>query len=208
MQLCTVCAEVVEVDGASIMLATGTVAQATMGATDAISSRIEELQYTLGEGPCLDALALGRPVMESDLVRPVVPRWSAFRAGAITAGVRAIFGFPLRGGQARLGALDLYRTRAGPLTADQHADALVVADLVAETLLLMQADATPEGLGPALAAHADFRFVVHQASGAVSVQLGVSVEVALVRLRAYAFANDVRLVDVATDVVARRLRFD
>src|SRR5437763_51787 len=49
---------------------------------------------------------------------------------------------------------------------------------------------------------------VHQATGMITVQLGVTVAVALVRLRAYAYAHDRRLRDVAADVVARRLRFD
>ena len=55
--------------------------------------------------------------------------------------------------------------------------------------------------------NADFHFIVHNAAGAVSVQLGISVTEALIRLRAYAFANDRMLRDVAEDVVARRLRF-
>jgi hypothetical protein len=41
----------------------------------------------------------------------------------------------------------------------------------------------------------------------ISVQLGLSAAVALIRLRAYAYANDRRLRDIARDVVARRLRF-
>ncbi len=53
---------------------------------------------------------------------------------------------------------------------------------------------------------ADFHFVVHNAAGMVSVQLGISVTEALIRLRAYAFSNDRLLTDVADDVVARRLR--
>jgi hypothetical protein len=59
-----------------------------------------------------------------------------------------------------------------------------------------------------LEAGADFQYVVHQASGMIAVQLGVGVGEALVRLRAYAFANDRRLTEVAADVVGRRLRFD
>ena len=42
----------------------------------------------------------------------------------------------------------------------------------------------------------------------ITVQLGVTAAVALVRLRAFAYAHDRRLRDVARDVVARRLRFD
>ena len=57
-----------------------------------------------------------------------------------------------------------------------------------------------------LSEDADFHFVVHNAAGAVSIQLGVTITEALVRLRAYAFSNDRPLRDVAEDVVARKLR--
>jgi hypothetical protein len=57
-------------------------------------------------------------------------------------------------------------------------------------------------------ARGDFHFVVHNAAGAVSVQLDVSVTEALIRLRAYAFANNRPLDEVAEDVVAQRLRLE
>jgi len=117
-----------------------------------------------------------------------------------------VFGFPMHVGAVRLGALNLYRDEPGALTDDQHADALVMAELAAHEVLAMQADAPSGALAIELEDGGNFRFVVHQASGMVSVQLGVSVGEALVRLRAYAFSHDEPLTDVATDIVARRLR--
>jgi hypothetical protein len=102
----------------------------------------------------------------------------------------------------------LYCDRPGPLTDDQHADALVMADIAAELVLAMQANAPPGRLAEELEAGADFQYVVHQASGMVAVQLAISVAQALIRLRGYAFGNDRPLAEVADDVVARRLRFD
>jgi AmiR/NasT family two-component response regulator len=52
------------------------------------------------------------------------------------------------------------------------------------------------------------RAEVYQATGMISVQLGVSLEEALVRLRAHAFAASTPLDDVAGNVVSRLLRFD
>jgi len=173
-----------------------------------VSAVIERLQYDLGEGPCVDAYRLGQPVLEPDLADPAVPRWLAFTTPAVAAGARAVFGFPLHVGAARLGALNLYCDRAGSLRADQHADALVMADVAAQTVLLLQANAPPGLVAAELEAGADFQLVVHQAAGMVSVQLGVTVGQALVRLRAHAFGNDRPLADVARDVVARKLRFD
>jgi hypothetical protein len=147
-------------------------------------------------------------VLEPDLERPRQVRWPAFTGPAIDAGVRAVFGFPLRVGAVRLGALNLYCDRPGALTDDQHADTLVMADVAAHAVLVLQADAQPGRLAAELEAGADFQYVVHQASGMVAAQLEISVALALIQLRAYAFGNDRQLAEVAEDVVARRLRFD
>jgi hypothetical protein len=130
----------------------------------------------------------------------------AFTPPALDAGVRAVFGFPLRVGAVRLGALNLYRDRPGPLTGDQHADALVLADLAARWVLEAQAGAPPGVVAQELEIGADFHFAVHNAAGMISVQQGISVTEALIRLRAYAFSKDRLLADVAADVIARRLR--
>jgi GAF domain-containing protein len=166
------------------------------------------LQYELGEGPCVDAHQEGRPVLEPDLADPATPRWLAFSPPALAAGTRAIFGFPLRVGAVRLGALNLYRDEPGKLSDDQHADALVMADVAAQTVLAMQAHAPLDTVATELEAGANFHLVEHQASGMMATQLGISVREALVRLRAYAFSHDLALHEVAEAVVARHLRFD
>jgi hypothetical protein len=202
-----VCRDATGVTGASIMLMAGDQPRGSLGATDAVSARIEELQLTLGEGPCVDAYERDWPVLEPDLANPADPRWVAFSGPAVEAGARAIFGFPVRIGALRLGALDLYCDRPGPLTDEQHADALVVADVAAITLLALEADSPAGTIVRGLGAGTGLPHVVHQASGMVSAQLDVPVGEALLRLRAHAFAADRPLVEVATDVVARRLRF-
>jgi len=207
-RLCDVCAEITTMSGAGIMLMSGDIPRGSVCTSNTVSELIEQLQYTLGEGPCVDACNEDRAVLEPDLADPDTPRWPAFSGPAVAAGVRAVFGFPLQVGVVRLGALNVYRDRSGPLTDDQHADALVMADIAAETILMLQADARPGRLGAELEAGGDFHLVVHQASGMVAAQLGVSVGQALIRLRAHAFGSDRPLKDVAEDVVARRLRFD
>ena len=207
-RLCLVSAEVTGSDGAGIMLMSGDAPQGSLCTTDDRSNLIEESQFALGEGPCVDAYHQDRAVLEPDLARPAQPRWLAFSGPVLAAGVRAVFGFPLHIGQVRLGALNLYRDHAGSLTDEQHADALAMADIATRAVPAMQAHAPPGQLATELAAGADFEYVVHQASGMVAAQLNVSVGQALVRLRAYAFGNDRPLRQVATDVVERRLRFD
>ncbi|HUQ63244.1 MAG TPA: GAF and ANTAR domain-containing protein [Acidimicrobiales bacterium] len=207
-RLCDVCQHVTGVSGAGIMLMSDDVPRGAVCTTDEVSALVERLQLELGEGPCVEAYGRDRPVLEPDLAAPVSPRWPAFTGPAVEAGVRAIFGFPLEVGAVRLGALNLYRDRPGPLTDDQHADALAMADVAAQAVIAMQASTRPGRLATELEAGADFQYVVHQASGMVAAQLEVSVGQALIRLRGYAFGNDRPLVDVAEDVVSRRLRFD
>lgn len=207
-RLCEVCAEVTGMTGAGIMLMSGDVPRGSVCTTNKVSALIEQLQYALGEGPCVDAYHQDRPVLEPDLAEPRVARWLGFSGPAIEAGVRAVFGFPLQVGAIRLGALNLYCDRPGPLTDEQHADALVMADVAAQAILVLQSNAPPGKLAAELEAGADFQYVVHQASGMVAAQLDVTVGQALIRLRAYAFGNDRPLTEVAQDVVARKLRFD
>jgi hypothetical protein len=207
-RLCDVCAEVTGATGAGIMLMSGDIPRGSVCTTDAVSTLIEQLQYELGEGPCVDAYRQDRPVSEPDLADAAVPRWLAFTGPAVDAGARAVFGFPLQVGSVRLGALNLYCDTPGPLTDEQHTDALLMAGIIASSLIVLQSGAPPGHVASELEANADFQYVVHQASGMVAAQLEITVGQALIRLRAYAFGNDRTLTDVARDVVDRRLRFD
>jgi len=205
-RLCAVCPQIVGVTGAGVMLMSGDVPRGSLCATNEVSQLIEELQFTLGEGPCVDAYRQDRVVAEPDLTDPATRRWFAFTPPALEAGVRAVFGFPLRVGTVRLGALNLYREWSGPLSDDQHADALVMADVAARWVLETQAGAPPGAVASELEAGADFHFAVHNAAGMVSVQAGISVAEALILLRAFAFSHDRLLADVAQDVIDRKLR--
>jgi GAF domain len=194
--------------GAGIMLMFDDQPMGSICSTDDVSALIERLQFDLGEGPCVDAHQQNRPVLEPNLGTPSRPRWLAFSPPAFEAGARAVFGFPLRIGAVRLGALNLYADRPGALSDDQHADALSMSTIAAEMVLLMQAGAPPGRLAAELDAGGDFRSAVHQASGMVAAQLDVTVGQALVRLRAHAFGEDRPLNEIAADVVSGRLRFD
>jgi len=183
-----------------------------MWVTDEVSEHLAELELTLGEGPSLDVSASGGPVLASDLgTGEAARRWPVFALAALQAGAGAIFAFPLRIGAIRAGVLGLYRARPGPLTAFQLGDALVFAD--AATLLLLEAQdeaagggRTPAGPGSRPADLALHRAEIDQATGMLTEQLGTGIAEALLRLRAYAYAHDRRLSDVAGDIVARRLR--
>jgi hypothetical protein len=205
-RLCAVGPLITGMKGAGVMLMSDDLPRGSLCSSDEVSQLIEELHYTLGEGPCVDAYQRDTIVSEPDLADPQTRRWFAFTPPVLQAGVRAVFGFPLRVGTVRLGALDLYRDRPGELSSDQHADALVLAEVTARWVLDAQAGAPSGVVAEQLEAGADFHFAVHNAAGIVSVQEGISVTDALIRLRAFAYSHDRLLDDVAQDVIARRLR--
>jgi hypothetical protein len=178
-------------------------------ATDEVSAKIEELQLSLGEGPCIDAAETGSPVLIPELGASAdvnVERWPAFMEGAATAGVKAVFALPLRVGAISVGVIDLYRNRPGPLAADHLPAALMAADAAALALLYLDVDGD--------AAFADdhdvrstYHLQVHQATGMVMAQLDASIDQAFLTLRARAFADGRSLAELAADIVARRVRF-
>ena len=214
ISLAHVCAAAVAgvgVDGAGVTVAASPTARETVYATDGIAAELEELQLTLGEGPCMDAFTDGGPALAVDLrAAEYFGRWPAFTPAAIGSGARAVFALPLQVGTIRLGVLDLYRSRPGGLSPHELADALALADTAGMLLLDAAAGTGTDTAELAWQSHDPTaqEAVVHQATGMILVQLGVSADAAFARLRAYAYAHDRPLGDVARDVVARRLRFD
>ena len=205
--VCTAAARNLGVDGASVTVMSGLLAREPLFASDELSARLEELQFTTGEGPGTDDFWLGSPVLIADL-DSAAARWPGFVPEAVAAGARAMFALPLQAGAIRLGVLSLYRALPGPLSAGELADVLVFADIALQLLLDAASGINGSSEYRPLDGMSDRRAVVYQATGMISVQLGVSLEEALMRLRAYAFTTNVALGEVAGDVVSRRLRFD
>jgi ANTAR domain/GAF domain len=210
--VCAAAVEALPVSGAWVMAQGAGGAGHLMCVTDEVSEQLAELQMTLGEGPCLDVVTSGAPVLVSDLdEEDAVRRWPGFTPQGCQAGAAAIFALPLQIGAIRVGSLGLYRDKPGSLSDLQFGDALMLSDAAVVVLLESQhpdgAAAAP-GTGPAgqppdLARH---RAEIDQATGMVSAQLDVAIGEAFVRLRAYAYAQERRLSEVARDIVARRLR--
>jgi hypothetical protein len=208
MRICRACVDGLDVDGAAISLLTAGAARQTLAATDAVAELLEDLQFTFNEGACMEAARTGNPVLVGDLRHSgEVERWPMFAAAVLErSAVRAVFALPLQWGAVNLGVLDLYRLQPGALDDAQLRDAIAAADAAALMMLGLRTDPDQGGvdwLDHAVAHRAE----IHQAAGMVSVQLDVTVAEALARMRAHAFVHDRLLIDVACDVVARRLMF-
>jgi GAF domain-containing protein len=209
-RVCRAATQALSASGAGISVMTEDGVRGATAASDPASERIEELQFVLGEGPCIDAFASRRPVLIPDLgelVADVGSRWPFYGPAAHEGGLRAVFAFPLQVGSARLGVMDVFRKRVGPLSGEEIADALAFAEVTVSTLLDRQEDAASGGVAD-IDDPDEHRSELFQAQGMVMVQLGVTISEAMERIRAYAYAEDRRLGEVARDIVARRLCFD
>ncbi|MDF3145216.1 MULTISPECIES: ANTAR domain-containing protein [unclassified Streptomyces] len=213
VDVCAAAVAALPVGGAGLSAMSKAAPSHPLCSTDDISEQLEELQLTLGEGPCVDAFVRGSAVLTPDLLTTELQhRWAVFADAALEAGARAVFSLPLQKGAIRPGVLDLYANIPTVLDTEELADALAFADLATLLLLDTRIDEAGAPTGEPMADRSfedlgAYRAEIDQASGMLTAQLGVGIEEAFVRLRAYAYVQGRRLADVAADVVARRLRF-
>ena len=208
-RLCRVCVELLPVDAASLSLSLSGQQRGTLGSDTPSSRLLDELQFTYGEGPCLDAVADDRPVLVADLTG-VQDRWPLYAGAVLAAGVSAVFALPVRLSGQAVGALDLYRGARGPLSRQSVAGGLLAAELAALPLLdLLAAHGRWSATGQqddgwTQLASLD-RVEVYQATGMIMGALGVDGTEALVRLRAYAFVAGLPVGEAAWAIVERQV---
>jgi len=203
--ICRNASRQLEMSGSSVVLMGEGTFPSVVGAYG-VSAAVQDLELTLGEGPGSDAYAKGEPVLVDD-VRSFAITWPQFVRAIAPEGIRSVYAFPLQLGAIKLGVLILYRRGPGVLEGKELAAALLGADLVANQLLDVQAGALSESLAWGLEID-DYRAVVHQAAGMISVQIECSIGEALTRLRGRAFGDERAIGQVAADVVTGELRFD
>lgn len=207
-RLVQACSAALQVSGVGLVWMSGAGPGAMLAATDGVACVMEELQFVLGEGPCIESSRLYRPVLTPDLTGSGGARWPEFTAGALAAGACAVFAFPLQVGRIPLGVLELYRTETGPLTDQDLREALAFSDAATSLLLDLHSQMDPAQLHQALMRPVSMRDQVHQATGMIAVQAGVTLVEALVLLRAHSYTVGRSINDLATDVIGRVLRFD
>jgi GAF domain-containing protein len=204
--LCDRAAEILPVDGAGVMLLGDDDHLHFVAASDETVREIESLQIELGEGPCLQAFETGEQVVVTGLsAASLFPR---FAPGALARGLRAVYSFPMRFGEQRIGALNLYRGRPGPFLKEDALAGQVLADVATTSILNARAAKEANLLVRQLQHALDTRVVIEQAKGKLSEQWGVDVGAAFTRLRTYARRNGMKLHTVAEQVVSGELRID
>ncbi len=208
-RICEVCTTVLPVSGAAMVAMSGVNRQETVCATDEVAEELAALQFSLGEGPGVQAVRTGGPVLVSDLREVGHTPWPMFAEAASRTPARALYSLPLQIGAITVGVLDLYRDQPGLLSIAELAGALLCATVARSVLLGLRTGVDPEvAQPPRWLSDPDLaRREIHQATGMVMTQLGISAESALATLRAYAYAHAQPLDDIARQVLTRRLRF-
>ena len=209
--MCALCEETTGATGVALSVAEDRLRHvtSTVCGTDAVSMRLEELQLGLAEGPIADALDTTFPVLAPDLTDGPHARWLWFGPAAARAGVGALFVLPLCVGETCLGALSLYRSTCGDLTAEEFDDFAALADAATDILLGESAGGGDRAAGAwTVGEGTGFQPEIHQAVGVIMGDLQVDADGALARLRAHAYAGDRSISEVAHEIVARRLRLE
>lgn len=212
-RLCEACVQLFDIDAAAISLVFDGANSATLGSSGASARMYDELQFTFGEGPCLDSVATRAPIMVADLADPEHTRWPAYGEAMLAHRIRGVFAMPVVVAGEHVGALDLFRALPGRLSGEEFTGAVGAAELASVPLLdLMSADLQAAVDDPASNAWAELsilsRAEVGQATGMLVAQLGIEPAEALVRIRAHAYATDRSATEVARDILDRRLRLD
>ncbi len=212
-RLCSACVALLDVDAAAISLVFDGAATGTLGGSSEPARNYDELQFTLGEGPCIDAVTRRTPVLVADLAESGDRRWPAFSPAMLAFNIRGVYAMPIVLAGEYVGALDLFRGRPGPLAPEHLKGALVAAELAGIPLLDLidgdlQAAVADPGSDAWLELNALSRAEVGQATGMLVAELDIEPAEALIRLRAHAYATGRRTTDVASDILDRRLELD
>lgn len=212
-QLCLACVVLFDVDAAAISVVYDGANMGTIGVSGPSARRYDELQFTFGEGPCLDAVERRAPVVAADLAHRDELRWPAFRPALVAQAIRSVYAAPVVVAGEYVGALDLFRTLPGDWHAETSAGAMVAAQLATLPFMDLLADdsvaAITDPTSDTWAELSQFaRAEVSQATGMLVAQLDVTPAQALVRLRAHAYATGRSATEVARDIIEHRLRLD
>ncbi len=206
-RLCTTCVDVLDVLGAGISIMSGTNSGPVCSSSDRVR-RLEDLQFSLGEGPCHDAYINGTMIAEPDLNTRTNDNWPNYTPPALDLGACAVFAFPLHIGIGIVGVLTVYHDIVGMLTDQQNADGRELARILPALMTAIQARSGETLLAGELSDREAHRTEVHQASGITAVQLGIGVDDALARIRGHAYATNQSVADVSREILAHRLQLD
>ncbi|WP_405867654.1 GAF and ANTAR domain-containing protein [Streptomyces sp. NBC_01515] len=190
------CVGMLGVNAAGVLLADRNGELRVMAASSEQVRLLELFQLQNDEGPCLESFRTGAPVSVPD-VTTEIHRWPRFAAQAHRSGFAAVQALPMRLRDEVVGALNLFRSDAGPFDPVGTLIAQALADVATISLLQQRTTHRSTILNEQLQTALSSRILIEQAKGKLAERLDIDMEQAFSALRAYARAHNRRLSDLA-----------
>jgi GAF domain-containing protein len=198
------CVDVLEVDAAGLMLVAPEGDLRVMASSSEAMRVLELFELQAQEGPCLDCYRTGLPVVNQDLAG-VNGRWPRFAAEAIVAGFQTVHALPMRLRGVVIGALNLFSADPGEMETSDLDAAQAMADVATIAILQHRAALEAQILNEQLNYALNSRIVIEQAKGMIAERETLNMEQAFSALRNHARNHNLRLVDVARDIITAKL---
>ncbi len=198
-ELATRVTDVLGIIGSGVSLAEGDKLVFDAGVDNRVVE-LERIQDETQAGPCVTAFRSGEVVAVSDLTTEA-DRWPVYCAAAASLGIRSVASIPMRLGERRVGALNLYDEHVRAWDVDDTAAAVVLADMATSYLINASTHHQQVLLAEQLQRALDSRVVLEQAKGMIAARHGLAPDVAFERMRAHARARGVTIRSIAEAVV-------
>ena len=165
---------------------------------------IDDIQYGLGEGPCISAAEARRTMRSGSLGTD--PRWPRFGPGADRLGVHSVLSLPLIAGDVVVGAMNVYAH--APDSFDERSEELGKLFAVPAAIAVQNAQILAQTRRLAVSLHAALtsQEVIDQAVGIMRARNGISADEAYAWLRQRSQHEQIRVNEVAADVVQEAVR--
>jgi len=165
---------------------------------------LEIFQLQNNEGPCLDCVRGGAAVTSEDLAVDAA-RWPVFVPEALKAGFRSVTAVPLRLRAEIIGGLNLFADTPGPVDDRDRQLAQALADVATIGILQQRAAHRTSVLAEQLQHALNSRVVIEQAKGVLAERNQIGMDAAFDALRKHARDHNLKLANVAEEVVRGRI---
>jgi transcriptional regulator with GAF, ATPase, and Fis domain len=194
------CLELLDVDEAGLLLTDPRGGMQRVASSSEEAHLLELLQVQTREGPCFEAVASGQIVIVDDIAL-TRDRWPSFAEQAIADGFQSVYAFPMRLRETPVGGLNLFGTHTGTLDEESQVIAKALADVATIGILQQRSRHRSDLLADNLQRALNTRIVVEQAKGVLSERGQLPMEETFELLRSYARSHNLKLSELAHDVV-------
>lgn len=204
-ELVVICVEVLGAAAAGMLLSDQRGHLAVVASSSERTRLLELFQLQSNEGPCLDCVNSGEPVVVADLAE-ARSRWPKFVAEAMSDGFVSVHAVPMRLRRDTIGALNIFGREPGEVAEQDVLAARALADIATIGILQERAIRRGEVLTEQLQTALNTRITIEQAKGVLAQAGGVEMHEAFEALRSYGRDHRTRLSDVAHRLVDGDLR--